>query len=155
PVESIAEQDRGKMHRVGPEIAAFSTKDGYSFPLYTSRDMKGAPGMSGGPVCVLSTNSLGALALIPAAAYLGETYDDSLGLARIIDVDAVNLINSAEASALTIGTDHTGGGVILISYSATGSGVHKAGIVRVRVGPPSAVNLGGAWRVSPTNYGNY
>src|SRR5262249_9463118 len=45
----------------------------------------------------------------------------------------------------------TGGGVITIN-SAFGSTGH-AGFLDVKLGPASAIRLGGAWRVSPTNSG--
>jgi hypothetical protein len=44
-----------------------------------------------------------------------------------------------------------GGGVILVSASLQSG--NEVGFLDVKVGPPAAVRLGGAWRVSPTNFG--
>jgi len=139
------------MHRGGPGIAAFEQVSGLSPELYQTPDLIGYPGMSGGPVCVLSYTSLSNLFLLPAAVYLGEL-ENGQSLARVIDLDVVNLINSAEDSA-TLGTDHTGGGVVLIN-AAYGGDIQNPGIVEVHLGPSAAIRAGGAWRVSPTNYGN-
>jgi hypothetical protein len=51
------------------------------------------------------------------------------------------------------GSSGPGGGVILVSASLQGG--NEVGFLDVRVGPPAAVRLGGAWRVSPTNYGEF
>jgi hypothetical protein len=45
-----------------------------------------------------------------------------------------------------------GGGVINIVSSLV-AGADKPSLLHVRPGPPAALRLGGAWRVSPTNYG--
>ena len=49
------------------------------------------------------------------------------------------------------GNSGPGGGVIVVSAALQGG--TQVGFLDVRVGPPSAVSLRGAWRVSPTNYG--
>ena len=49
------------------------------------------------------------------------------------------------------GQSGPGGGVVLVSAALrTGD---EVGYLDVKIGPPAAVRLGGAWRVSPTNYG--
>ena len=105
--------------------------------------------MSGGPVCVQSTNSLSASFFIPAGVCLGGSGNS---IARVIDVDVVDLINRAEVSG-TIGTNHTGGGVVLINV-ANGRDASKISKLEVHFGPPAAIALGAMWRVSPTNFGD-
>jgi hypothetical protein len=117
--------------------------------LYQSATMPGLPGMSGGPICVQFTNSLGEPFFFPAGVYLGGS---GQSVARIIDVDVVDLINRAENSG-KIGTNHTGGGVVLVNASLGGS-VDQPSLLTVRIGPASAVRMGGKWRISPTNFGN-
>jgi hypothetical protein len=151
PVENLPEQDLGKMHKVGPDNFAFDSLSDPSDGRYQSQNMPGFPGMSGGPVCVLSVNSLGMSFFIPAGVYLGDA-DSGGSIVRAIDLDVVDLINRADESG-TIGTNHVGGGVVLIS-AAYGSDVQHAGRLMVNLGPPSAIALGAMWRVSPTNYGD-
>ena len=45
-----------------------------------------------------------------------------------------------------------GGGVVVFNAGFGGSG-GNAGALVVSIGPPLAIRMGGAWRVSPTNYG--
>lgn len=51
------------------------------------------------------------------------------------------------------GFEGPGGGVITLAASPIGSSPAVA-LLDVSLGPPVAVRTGGAWRVSPTNYGN-
>jgi len=151
PVEGIPAENRGRMHRAGPGIAAFNPISANIPEVYASSDMAGYPGMSGGPLCVLSYDSLGDLYLLPAAVYLGAD-DNGRCLVRVIDLDVVNLVRAAEDTAL-VGSDRSGGGVVLVSPSY-GSTVQNYGKITVTLGPPAAIRLGGRWRISPTNYGN-
>src|SRR5438045_5597412 len=112
--------------------------------------MKGYPGMSGGPVCVQSFTSLGTNFFIPAGVYLGEG-DSSQSIVRAINVDVADLINRAEDSG-KVGTNHNGGGVVLFT-TTTGSDLTHPCTIVVRFGPPLAIQQGGAWRVSPTDFG--
>jgi len=50
-------------------------------------------------------------------------------------------------------TGGPGGGVVNIVSSIVGKSENPA-ILSVRLGPPSAVRVGGAWRISPTNFGS-
>jgi hypothetical protein len=149
PMENVPEQDRGRLHEVGPffdplEPVGFGTNQ-----LYRTDQIRSYPGNSGGPVCVQTVNSLGAPFFIPAGVYLGGIGET---VVRAIDLDIVDLINRAENSAHE-GGDSTGGGVItILSGIASGSG--HPGFLDIRLGPPAAIRLGAAWRVSPTNYGD-
>jgi hypothetical protein len=145
PVEVVPEANRGKMHQVGPFFAAFQK---VTNQVYRSDQIVSYGGNSGGPVCVLSTNSAGRAFFTPAGVYLGGSGET---IARVIDLDLVDLINRAENSSHG-GTNSTGGGVIPISRAA-GSLLSHPGYLSVSVGPPAAVRLGAMWRVSPTNYG--
>jgi hypothetical protein len=49
------------------------------------------------------------------------------------------------------GSSGPGAGVILVSAALQSA--NQVGFLDVKTGPPAAVRLGGAWRVSPTNYG--
>jgi hypothetical protein len=149
PVENIAETNIGKMYKAGPDFFAFDPLSAQYPELYKSPSLPGLPGMSGGPVCVQSFTSISNLFFLPAAVYLGGS---DAGIARLIDIDVVDLINRAEDSG-NVDTNHTGGGVILIN-AAYGGNVLNPGWVDVVFGPASAIRLGGAWRVSPTNYGD-
>jgi uncharacterized delta-60 repeat protein len=52
------------------------------------------------------------------------------------------------------GTPGPAGGVTVIVSGVGGTSVHPARL-QINVGPPAAVRLGGAWRVSPTNCGQF
>lgn len=145
PVENVPEANRGKMHQVGPFFAAFQK---VTNQVYRSDQIVSYGGNSGGPVCVLSTNSAGRAFFIPAGVYLGGSGET---VARAIDLDVVDLINRAENSS-SGGTNSTGGGVVPISRSP-GSLLSHPAYLSVSVGPPAAVRAGAMWRISPTNYG--
>jgi len=105
------------------------------------------PGSSGGPVCLRGRNTLGQTLYFPSAVQLGGT--DRM-IIRLIDLDVADLILRAERAS---GGDlDTGGGFIRVENAAAGDS-HRGGLLSVRVGPPAATRLGGAWRISPTNYG--
>jgi len=70
---------------------------------------------------------------------------------RAIDIDVIDLINRAERSSDVVANSNVGRGIITVSGS-TGTAL-RPGYLALRLGPPAAIQLGGAWRVSPTNSG--
>jgi hypothetical protein len=98
----------------------------------------------------------------PPSVYYGGIYY-GWGYARSIIAILEELAGSAwqsqDARPFLVGAwpdvqnfQGTGGGVITVS-SGLGSSASNPGILDVRLGPPAAIRMGGAWRVSPTNYG--
>lgn len=145
PVQGVPPGQTGKLHRAGPGFFNFEWADeGVDY----SDEIRAYPGSSGGPVCVLWTNSLGRPWFFPAAIQLGGT---SRLTVRLIDQDVAELIGRSEQTA-NGGPITTGAGFINVALESAGAS-HRAGLLSVRVGPPAALRLGGAWRVSPTNYG--
>jgi len=131
---------------VQPFNAAFSL---LTNGVYQTGAIHSYGGNSGGPLCVLSTDSRGRAFFIPAGIYLGGGV--AKANVRAIDLDVVDLINRAELSS-QVNTNSTSPGVILVTRGVAAP-VDKAGWLTVSVGPASAVRLGAAWRISPTNYG--
>ena len=111
--------------------------------VFSTTDLHGYPGMSGGPLCVPFTNGV----YYPAAVYVGGAGQKTV--VRAIDGGVASMIEQAEKTAYS-GDNHTGGGVILINPIAT-PGTFSTGYVRVALGPPAAVSAGGAWRVPERN----
>jgi hypothetical protein len=107
--------------------------------VFSTTNIHGYPGMSGGSLCVQSTNGI----YYPAGIYLGGTEQKSI--VRVIDGTVADLINQADNSSYTA-QDHSGGGVIQISPDY-GNTPFASGYVRIWLGPPAAVQAGGAWRV--------
>ena len=147
PVEGVPEEDRGRLHAVGPFPLAFEHVSTNQV-LYQTDRITSYGGNSGGPLCVQTRNSRDEDFYIPAGVYLGGS---GRAVVRAIDLDVVNLINAAEHSA-NGGTNSTGGGVITFLPVIPSEGQQQT-VVNVRLGPPLAVQLGAKWRVSPTNYG--
>jgi hypothetical protein len=144
PVENIPEEQVGRLHQLGPERYYFANAGG---PLLSSTAVRVHPGSSGGPVCVEGVDTLGHPLYFPSAVQLGGT--DRM-LIRLIDLDVADLIVRAEHASG--GLLDTGGGFIRVENSGIDSG-RRGGLLSIRVGPPAATRLGGAWRVSPTNHG--
>ena len=147
PVASVPRADRGRMHRVVPDLYSFSQVVDTS--LASSTDLKSYPGNSGGPLCVQSTDSLGRPVYLPAAIYLGGS---SSSIVRSIDLDVADLIRRAEALGVSGGDSFTGGGVITITAGAGGTGL--LAYLQVAIGPPEALAAGGRWRVVQDNVTN-
>jgi hypothetical protein len=145
PVEGVADSARGIMHFLGPDQFAFEPVLEGVVEVFTSQNLRGLPGMSGGPVCVQARNSLGNPFFLPAAVYVGSS---DRGFARIIDVDVADLINRAERSG-SVGGDHGGGGVVL--FPRVSGKVDLAHVVKVLFGPAEAIAQGGGWRVAPAD----
>jgi len=146
PVENVPEESRGRMHRVVPDSYFFEAVD---HQVYRTFEIKSYPGNNGGPLCVRATNSLGQLFFFPAAVCL-QSFGS--GIVRAIDLDVVDLIRRAERSG-NGGRNGTGGGLITIVPTHADDPHLSPGSFQVHLGPPVALRLGGAWRLSPTNAG--
>ena len=115
--------------------------------VFSTTDILGYPGMSGGPLCVQFTTN-NASTYYPVAIFLGGSGQT---IVRAIDGAAADLINRAELTSYT-GGNSTGGGVIVISPNF-GTNVFGLGYMQVRLGPPLVLPAGGAWRVPARNIG--
>ncbi len=135
PVETVLEEDRGRMHWVAPGNYGFAHVPGAG-QAYGTMGMKSYPGNSGGPLCVLYSGKY-----YPAGVYLGGS---GQSVVRAIDGGVVDLINRAEVTANT-GDNNTGGGVITVVAGASGTGTRA--YLKVRLGPAGAVTAGAAWRL--------
>jgi hypothetical protein len=116
--------------------------------LYYTEDLHHFPGSSGGPICVPHLTSDGKPMFFTAGLQVGGF---GRTLVRAIDLEVVDMINKAEIES-NGGPDSTGGGFISSSFGANGPTRHS-GLLTLRVGPPAALRLGGAWRVSPSRSG--
>lgn len=137
PVEGVLDQNRGKMHALRPRTMSFAQASNTT--VFSSTQIRGFPGNSGGPLCVLMPNGF----YYPAGMYVGGSGN---AIVRAIDSRAVELINLAELTA-NVGTNNDSGGVIRIT-PITGLGFCD-GYVTVTMEPASALAVGAAWRIAP------
>ncbi len=128
---------------VTPSGGAQTALDQNSNDVYTASWFLSYPGNSGGPFYVNFNNQY----YYTAGVYLGTLGSgaNAVSLVRAINSDVVNLINLA-ASEGDSGTNNTGGGVITLI--AGGLSAVQPAFVQVVLGPPAAVQAGGAWRLS-------
>jgi len=112
--------------------------------VYAASWLFSYPGNSGGPLCVLYTNSL----YYPVAVYLGTLFNDGVPYAsvvRAIDSNVVNLITLASDFGDT-GTNNSGGGVINV---IPGQGLaNNPWVLEVTIAPSAAFQAGGAWKLT-------
>lgn len=135
-------------HRMHATPETMSTFGQVSNQVYATSAMLGYPGNSGGPVCVLHTNSQGLLTYYPAGIYLGVSLNQSgqpESRVRAIDSGVVDLISRAATSA-DIGTNQSGGVLILTPGIASGT-TRSYQKLYVNLRPPAAVQAGAGWRV--------
>jgi hypothetical protein len=135
----------GKMYQTLPRPYSFSlAADPVSGQqVYTAKWFLSYSGNSGGPVYVELNGYY-----YPAAVYLGSLYNGVqpyASVVRAIDSNVVNLINLAQTQG-DAGTNNTGGGVLTIIPSQA-IAAENPGYLQCRLGPPSAVQAGAAWRV--------
>lgn len=107
--------------------------------VFSTIDLHGYPGMSGGPLCVPFTNGV----YYPAAVFLGGTGQRTV--VRAIDGVVASLIEQAEKSAYT-GDNFTGGGVLRIVPSQSISSA-RPGYISWEMTPVAAARAGAGWRV--------
>jgi hypothetical protein len=145
PVEGVPESDVGMLHVAGPGPMTFAS----ALPnLYYTESVHHWPGSSGGPICVPHSTTDGRPMYFTAGLQVGG-YGRTI--VRAIDLEVTDMINRAEIQS-NGGPDSTGGGFISSSFGADGPG-RRSGLLTLRVGPPAALRLGGAWRISPARSG--
>jgi hypothetical protein len=133
-----------------PGTAVPSALTQNSNDVYTGAWFLSYPGNSGGPFYVEFNGYY-----YPAGVYLGTLGSgvSSVSVVRAITSDVVNLINLA-ASEGDAGTNNSGGGVITLVANQGLSSINPA-YVQVVLGPSSAVQAGGGWRLHGDNaYGS-
>jgi len=143
PMENVPENDRGRLHETREVFAAFRQE---SNQVYSTDRLIAYGGNSGGALCVNSVSSLGQFYL-PAAVCVSS---GSRLTVRAIDLEVVNLINASEFSGNT-GTNSGSGGAIIIT-PILGRG-QPPPVLDIIMPDSGALRMGGAWRISPTNFG--
>jgi hypothetical protein len=130
------------MYATIPEILNFSL---VTNSVFSTGDIIGYPGNSGGPLCVQYTNGI----YYPAGVYLGGTEN---AIVRAIDGDVATLINDANIAANT-GANHSGlGGTPGPPTSGT---LLNTGSYTMQIGPPAALPAGAGWMVTQQGLSNY
>jgi len=145
PVDGAAGLFPGRMYGTIPGTRNFAQ---VTNQVFSTTDILGYPGMSGGPLCVLYSNAT----YFPAGIFLGGS--GGATIVRAIDGAVADLINRAEETAYT-SDNNTGGGVILLT-SSTG-GLFATGNFQVMITPAAAITAGAGWRVTTdtNNPGTY
>jgi hypothetical protein len=142
PVNDISANNVGTMYATIPEILNFSL---VTNSVFSTGDIIGYPGNSGGPLCVQYTNGI----YYPAGVYLGGTEN---AIVRAIDGDVATLINDANIAANT-GANHSGlGGTPGPPTSGT---LLNTGSYTMQIGPPAALPAGAGWMVTQQGLSNY
>ncbi|MEI8386715.1 MAG: Ig-like domain-containing protein [Verrucomicrobiota bacterium] len=135
PVDGIATLKQGRMHATPVANIAFTKAFGRTF---TTADIRGAGGNSGGPLCVQADNGN----YYPAAIYLGGSGQT---VVRAIDSQVIDLFNRAEVSA-NGGDDNLGGGIITIRPPVIAPPPAPASL-KVIIAPAGAIAAGARWNV--------
>jgi hypothetical protein len=136
PAEGVADGLRGVLHATDPNVAStFTAPDAV---VRATDALRGFPGMSGGPLFVEENG-----AFYPAGVFLGGTAQT---LVRVIDAQAVDLVNRAELSG-NGGDNNVGGGIIVVSPGITGSPFAPT-LLGCTLGPAGALAGGAAWRIA-------
>jgi hypothetical protein len=142
PVDGIPDVEQGQMFATSPVNATFTQtpdvgSNGNPYPVYTTSNLIGVGGNSGGPICVLYNGNY-----YPAAIYLGGTTN---AVVRSIDSNVVNLFNSAVISGGG-GVDNVSIGVTQYNTSLAASSFVPA-TVQVNFSPGSPPGAG--WSLGP------
>jgi hypothetical protein len=133
PMDDVSTVNMGRMHATSPANLSFT---GVASNVFTTQDIVGYPGMSGGPLCIQTNGTY-----YPAGVYLGGTANS---IVRAIDAQVAGLITNANVSAST-GVNHGGNGGVPV---ALGSGLTlSSGSYRMQIGPPAALAAGAGWQV--------
>jgi hypothetical protein len=145
PIEGVGDTARGEMYFT-PALSSIHFT-GVTNNVFSTSDLFGYPGMSGGPLCVQYTNN----AYFPAAVYLGGS---GQGIVRAIDGAVADLINKADTTANT-GNNFVGGGVALLTSGS--GGLFATGNFQIMITPAAAITAGAGWRVTSVtnNPGTY
>ncbi|MCX6876480.1 MAG: choice-of-anchor D domain-containing protein [Verrucomicrobia bacterium] len=149
PVDSLAGFIAGRMYATAPLNASFArvpTVDelGNPFRTYTSADIRGSGGISGGPLCVQYEGGN----YFPAAIYLGGSGQT---VVRSIDSQVIEVFKRAELSSIA-GDNNSDGGITFSSYTSLGT--TQNGGIKVTIMPAAAASHPVAhWRLeSNTGY---
>jgi hypothetical protein len=133
PVSGIPAADRDRMHATPLANVTFAAAFGGT---YTTSDIQGYGGSSGGPLCVQYENGN----FYPAAIYLGGS---GQAVVRAIDGTVAELFGFAETSAAT-GLPGTGG---ILTQTGVNPVPTPAGALRVLIEPAAARAAGAGWRL--------
>ena len=158
----------------GPLRIELVARAGYAYDQYLADDSSSFLNMLDAP-----DEGIGTIALPPPGALTGRTStqvqvsghcdppylsgDSSWGFGRVVIAVLEEQVGGvwvqADARLMLAGEwppvggfNGPGGGVITLN-SGFGVGASNPGYLQVTLGPPLAIRMGGAWRVSPTNFG--
>jgi len=134
PMDGIASLNLGRMHATAPMDAAFVRRH---LRTYTTTDIGGFGGMSGGPLCIQQNGSL----YFPAAIYLGGSGET---VVRAIDSEVIDLFERAAVSG-NRGENNTEGGITHTEMTGF-IDTTKTGGLTVFIEPD---DLGAGWRLRP------
>ncbi|MEP4079813.1 cadherin-like beta sandwich domain-containing protein [Haloferula sp.] len=135
PVEGVLPASIGKVHSTPISPVSFASAFGQT---YTTSEIRGLGGMSGGPLCVQSAEGN----WYPAGIFLGGTAQT---VVRAIDATLSDLFGFAEASA---STDLEGTGGEAVVGTPEPSGTPGLGAIRVTIEPAAARAAGARWRIN-------
>ena len=146
PVDSaqVEPGDVGKMHATTRALAAFQKPNanvpGTSTPsyVYSTQEIAGFAGMSGGPLCVQWDDGR----YYPAAVFLGGTQQSFV---RGIDERVEDLINRARISGDDPAQNLVGGGIVRVESKKSG-GQFQVGSLQVNIEPSSVRAAGAGWK---------
>jgi hypothetical protein len=133
PVNGIAPANQGRMHATPPANAAFAWALGRT---YTTADIRGIGGMTGGPLCVQRDGGT----YYPAGIYVGGINRSAV---RAIDSGVIDLFTRAEISS-NGGDNNTGGGITHSSFTSIGSS-SLPGQLKVTIEPAAARTAAKWW----------
>jgi hypothetical protein len=136
PVDNVSQAVVGLMHATTPEYLGFAQ---VTNNVFSTRDVVGYGGMSGGPLCVQYTDGI----YYPAGVYLGGTQNS---IVRAIDGTVADMINRADVTSYS-GALHVGGGVVVVTSGGGGFLLPVANYV-VHLGPPAALAAGAGWKIT-------
>ena len=134
PVDGITPENLNRMHATPPAPVVFTKALDRT---YTTGEIRGSGGASGGPLCVRHPNGV----YYPAAIYLGGTQQM---VVRSIDSDVAALVGFAELSAASSAGDSGGG---LTGDNLTSVPTPELGALEVMIEPENARAEGAGWRI--------
>ena len=137
PVDGISAQDVGKVHATPVFDAPLTPAFGET---WTTADVHGTGGLSGGPLFTRHSNG----SFYPAAIYLGGA---GQAVVRAIDSDVVELFLRAETSG-NGGENNTGGGITHTSVAGN-LNASQPGALRVLLAPTAVNGAGAGWQLVP------
>jgi hypothetical protein len=170
-----------RTNTTGPLRVSLWAQPGYSYLLYLGIDnlFLAALNVPEAQLAVTNLPSSGTLGptnstqftvsgIIPAPVYytngssygVAEVFGIGYSVLAVLEQQTNGVWQACDSRLIAIGNWPTiggfqgqGGGVITLAANVTGP-VSNPTILEVNLGPPAAIRMGGAWRVSPTNYGS-